>query len=66
MLIVSIFPGGLDDKESACNSGDPVSIPESGRSPGEGNDSPLQYSCLELLCSTYDFLQLCMKMVHYN
>ena len=41
------FPGGLDGKASACNAGDPGSIPESGRSPGEGNGSPLQYSCLE-------------------
>ena len=32
---------------SACNAGDPGSIPESGRSPGEGNGNPLQYSCLE-------------------
>ena len=41
------FPGGSDGKESACNAGDQGSIPESGRSPGEGNDNPLQYSCLE-------------------
>ena len=41
------FPGGLDDKESACNVGDQGSIPGSGRSPGEGNGNPLQYSCLE-------------------
>ena len=34
-------------KESACNAGDPGSIPELGRSPGEGNVSPLHYSCLE-------------------
>ena len=34
-------------KESACNAGDPGSIPRSGRSPGEGNGNPLQYSCLE-------------------
>ena len=34
---------------SVCNAGDPGSIPESGRSPGEGNGSPLQYSCLENL-----------------
>ena len=34
------------DKESACNEGDVDSIPGSGRSPGEGNGSPLQYSCL--------------------
>ena len=37
---------GLDSKESACNAGDPGSIPGSGRSPGEGNDNPLPYSCL--------------------
>ena len=41
------FPGGLADKESACNTGDPGSIPRLGRSPGEGNGNPLQYSCLE-------------------
>ena len=34
-------------KESACNAGDPGSIPGSGRSPAEGNGNPLQYSCLE-------------------
>ena len=41
------FPGGSDSKESACNVGDPGSILVSGRSPGEGNGYPLQYSCLE-------------------
>ena len=41
------FPGGSDSKESACNAGDLGSIPGSGRSPGEGNGNPLQYSCLE-------------------
>ena len=41
------FHGGSDSKESACNSGDPGSIPGSGRSPGEGNCCPLHYSCLE-------------------
>ena len=41
------FPGGLDDKESACNAGAMDSIPGSGRSPGEDNGNPLQYSCLE-------------------
>ena len=41
------FPGGSDGEESACNAGDPCSIPESGRSAGEGNGNPLQYSCLE-------------------
>ena len=33
--------------ESACSVGDPGSIPVLGRSPGEGNGNPLQYSCLE-------------------
>ena len=41
------FPGGSDGKVSACNVGDPGSIPESGKSRGEGNGNPLQYSCLE-------------------
>ena len=41
------FPGGSDGKESTCNTGDPGSIPGLGRSPGEGNGYPLQYSCLE-------------------
>ena len=41
------FPGGSEGKASACNAGDLGSIPGSGRSPGEGNGSPLQYSCLE-------------------
>ena len=34
-------------KAFACNAGDPGLIPGSGRSPGEGNGNPLQYSCLE-------------------
>ena len=37
---------GSDGKASAYNAGDPGSIPGSGRSPGEGNGNPLQYSCL--------------------
>ena len=41
------FPGGLDGKESACSAGDLGSIPKLGRSPGEGNDNPRQYSSLE-------------------
>ena len=41
------FPGGSDGKECACNAGDPGSIPGLGRSPGEGNGNPLQYSYLE-------------------
>ena len=41
------FPGGSEGKESACNAGDPSTIPVSGRSPGKGNGNPLQYSCME-------------------
>ena len=41
------FPGGSEVKVSACNVGDLALIPGSGRSPGEGNGNPLQYSCLE-------------------
>ena len=41
------FPGGLDSKVSAHDAGDPGSMPGLGRSPGEGNGNPLQYSCLE-------------------
>ena len=48
----SLFPRicsnfGWDSKASAYNAGNPGSIPGSGRSPGEGNGNPLQYSCLE-------------------
>ena len=46
-LVAWGFPGGSDGKESACNAGDLCSILGSGRSPGEGNSYPLQYSCLE-------------------
>ena len=42
------FPGGPDSKGSTCNVGDLGSIPGLGRSPGEGNGNPLQYSCLEI------------------
>ena len=41
------FPGGSDGKESTCHVGDLGSIPGLGRSPGEGNSYPLQYSGLE-------------------
>ena len=42
-----IFSGGSDGKESPCNAGDMGLFPGLGRSPGEGNGKPLQYSCLE-------------------
>ena len=40
------FPHSSVGKESACNAGDPGSIPGLGRVPGDGNGNPLQYSCL--------------------
>ena len=42
------FPGGSEDKASACNARDPSSIPGSGRSHEEGNGNPVQYSCLRI------------------
>ena len=52
VLLLQIFcywflPDSSVSKQSACNAGDPGSIPGSGRFPGEGNGNPLQYSCLE-------------------
>ena len=41
-----IFPGGSAVKNPPANAGDMGLIPELGRSPGEGNSNPLQYSCL--------------------
>ena len=41
------FPGGSDGNKSVCNAGDQSSIPGLGRSPGERNGYPLQYSCPE-------------------
>ena len=41
------FPGGSENKESACNAEDTGSVPGLGRSPGEGHGNLLQYSCLE-------------------
>ena len=46
-LLAQGFPCSSVGKESACNAGDPGSVPGLGRSSGEGNGSPLQYSCLE-------------------
>ena len=47
LSIYNGFPSSSDGEESAYNAGDLGSIPGSGRSPGEGNGNPLQYSCLE-------------------
>ena len=46
-LALGVFPGGSDGEESACNMGDADLIPGWGRSPGDGNGNPLQYSCLK-------------------
>ena len=46
-VIIKGFPSSSVGKESACNAGDPDSIPGSGRSSGEGNGNSLQYSCLD-------------------
>ena len=46
------FPGGSDGKEYACNAGDLGLIPRLGKSPGEGNGNPLQYSYLENIMDT--------------
>jgi len=66
---------GLDGEESACSVGDPGSILGLGRSPGEGNGYPLQYSCLENstdrgawwavvhgIAKTWTWLRDCTKM----
>ena len=59
-FIILGFLGGSVGKESACSVGDPDSIRGSGRSPGEGNDNPLQYSCLE---NSID-REACLATVH--
>ena len=48
LLSISVaYTGSSDVKESVCSAGDPGLIPWLGRYPGEGNDNPLQYTCLE-------------------
>ena len=47
IIIGDDIPGSSDNKESACSVGDQGLIPGIGKSPGEGNGNPLQYSCLE-------------------
>ena len=47
LTLLEGFPGGSNVKESACDAGDPGSITGLGRSPGEGNVYPFQYSCLD-------------------
>ena len=47
IIVGDDIPGSSDSKESACNVGHRGLIPGIGKSPGEGNGNPLQYSCLE-------------------
>ena len=47
VMLEPCFPGGSDGKETACNAGEPDLISELERSPGEGNGSLLQHSCLK-------------------
>ena len=66
MYVYDSFPGGSRGKESACNAGD-LGL---GRSPGEGNGNPLQYSCLEnsYMCihiRMYVYIFMCIYMYLY-
>ena len=57
------FSGGSDGNASVCNAGDLGSIPGLGRSPGEGNGNPLQYSCLE---NSMELFNLIIKIRRQN
>ena len=76
-ILYSVFSGGLVSKQSASNAGDMGSIPVLGRSPGEGNGNPHQYSCLEnwslllsilyivvcvCVCVCVKLLQMCLTL----
>ena len=64
-VLVGSLPGGSDGKEFACNAGDSGLIPGSGRSSGERNCNPLQYSCLEnFLCDRESYGQ--RSLVSYS
>ena len=60
------FPGGSEGKESACSAGDQGSIPGLGRSPGESNGYPLQYSCLESSVDRGAWLPVNSPLGHKN
>ena len=57
------FPGGSAGEESACNAGDLGSVPGLGRSPGEGNGYPLQYSGLD---NSMDYISMQSQRVGHN
>ena len=65
--LLSRFLCGSDSKEFACNAGDPGSIPWVGRSPGEGNGSPLQYSCMggEVKSERVEISDLFKDVIHF-
>ena len=58
------FPGSVDDRESTCNVGDLGSIPGSGRSCGEGNSNPLQFSCLGNSMGRWAWLSIAQRVRH--
>ena len=62
------FPGGSAGKESTCNTGDLDLIPESGRSPGEGKGSPLQYFGLEnsMDCIVHGVAKSWTQLFHFH
>ena len=65
--LLSGFLCGSYSKEFACNAGDPGSIPGMGRSPGEGNGSPLQYSCMgrEVKSERVEISDLFKDVIHF-
>ena len=64
------FPGDSAGKESACNTGDPSSIPGLGRSPGEGKGYPFQYSGLEnsldCICIVHGVSKSCTRLSDFH
>ena len=65
---MTVFPGGSEGKESTCNAGDLGSIPELGRSPGEGIDYPFQYSGLEnsMDCMVYGIAKSQTQLSYFH
>ena len=64
--IVEGFPGGSNGKESACNAGDPSSIPGKGRSPGEGIGYPFRYSWASLVAQLVKNLPSVRKTLSFS
>ena len=68
LILSFLTPHSLVGKESVCNAGDLGSIPGLGRSPGKGNDNPLQYPCLEnpMDRGAWWALSMTLKRVRHN